>query len=252
MGPVVDADGNYYPSHLSPSQLTAYSLCPVLYRERYVLRISPPPQPERLFGIAVHAGLEAQFRGEDDERTFLRIWREHVSTLDAKLYPLLPALRARGLQILEMVRELALVGEPERLVTLTRPGFKIPFLGYCDLWSVTDGVIYDFKTAAYGWTQSKADQQLFQPAVYSQAYVYEHAAVPSFKFVVLPRVPAPVQVIDATRTPEQIDKAFREALRIHVAIENQEWGCTCKGRYHLFGSGASGSGHADFEDDLAA
>jgi len=246
MGPVIDAAGNYFPSHLSPSQLTAYSLCPVLYYERYVLHIDPPPAPERLFGLAVHAGLEAQFRGEDDEQKFLKTWKQYLATLDKTLYPLLPALRSRGLQILEMVRELHLDGVPERLIAVTWPEFKIPFVGYCDLWG--RGVIYDFKTAAYGWTKSKADQQLFQPAVYSQAYTDEYGQMPEFKFVVLPRVPAPVQIIDATRTGAQIEKAFSEALRIHRAIENQDWRCRCKGRYHLFESGA----HADFEDDIAA
>ena len=245
MGPVIDADGNYFPSHLSPSQLTAYSLCPVLYRERYVLRIDPPPQPERLFGLAVHAGLEAHFRGEDAEVAFLRRWKGFLSTLDTALFPLLPALRNRGLQILDMVRELNLVGVPEKLISVIWPEFKIPFVGYCDLWG--DNCVYDFKTAAYGWTQSKADSQMFQPAIYSQAYTDEHGAIPQFKFVVLPRVPGPVQILDATRTGEQIERAFQEALRIHRAIEAQQWGCTCKGRYHLFESG-----HADFEDDLAA
>jgi len=244
---MIDAEGRYFPSHLSPSQLTAYSLCPVLYRERYVLRLEPPPQPERLFGIAVHAGLEAQFRGEDDELTFLKTWKQHMATLDQKLYPLLPALRTRGLDLLQAVRDLQLVGEPERLIVVTAPelGFKIPIMGYTDLWS--DGCIYDFKTSGYGWTQTKADEQLFQPAIYSQAYSDEHMEIPQFKFVVLPRIPAPVQIVDATRTGEQILYAFNEALRIHRAIENQEWECTCKGRFHLFGDGWS-----DVEDELAA
>jgi len=109
---VIDAKGRYFPSHLSPSQFTLYRLCPTLYRERYVLNLFPPPQPERLFGVAVHAGLEAQFRGEDDELAFIRKWREFQAMLDPQLYPLLPALRDRGLNILQMVRDLGLWGEP--------------------------------------------------------------------------------------------------------------------------------------------
>jgi len=239
----MDEQGRYYPSHLSPSQLTLYRLCPVLYRERYVLNLFPPPQPERLFGVAVHAGLEAQFRGGDDEQVFLKTWRQHAATLDQNLYPLLPALRKRGLDLLEMVRELALQGEPERLISVVWPDFKIPMLGYVDLWGTH--TVYDFKTAGYGWTQKKADEQLFQPAIYSQAYADEHGEIPEFKFVVLPRVPGPVQVLDATRTGAQIVEAFEEARRIHCAIEEQRWECTCGGRYHLFSTG-----YADFEDEV--
>jgi hypothetical protein len=240
---MIDKAGRYLPSHLSPSQFTLYRLCPVLYRERYVLNLFPPPQPERLFGIAVHAGLEAQFRGGDDEQTFLKVWREHASTIQQELFPLLPALRARGLELLQMVRELNLRGEPERWISVIAPDFIIPIIGYVDLWS--DGVIYDFKTAGYGWTQTQADNQLFQPAVYSQAYSDQFGEFPEFKFVVLPRIHAPVQVLDATRSGQQITDAFAEGLRIHRAIENQEWDCTCRGRYHLFGDG-----YADFEDEV--
>lgn len=239
---MMDDQGRYFPSHLSPSQLTLYQLCPVIYRERYVLNLFPPPQPERLFGVAVHAGLEAQFQGLDDEMQFLKTWREASSTLDKDKFPGLTALRGRGLELLGMVRELGLHGEPERVVSVVWPGFKIPFLGYADLWS--DGTIYDFKTTGFGWTQTKADQQMFQPAVYSQAYCDEHGHYPEFKFVVMSRIPGPIQILDATRTGEQIEASFAEAYKIHLAIENQEFDCTCGGRYHLFS--------ADFEDEIAA
>jgi hypothetical protein len=145
--------------------------------------------------------------------------------------------------LLSLVRELELHGEPERLISVVWPDFKIPVIGYADLWG--DSTIYDFKTSGYGWTQRKADEQLFQPAIYSQAYADEHGRIPAFKFVVLPRIPGPVQVLDATRTGQQIIEAFDEVLRIHLAIESQEWGCTCGGRYHLFSAG-----YADFEDDV--
>lgn len=243
---MIDDQGRFFPSHLSPSQLTLYTLCPTLYRERYVLNLFPPPQPERLFGVAVHKGIEAHFHGADAELAFLKTWKEFSQTLDKQLYPLLPALRNRGLELLQMVQDLHLDGESEKLISVLWPDIIIPIMGYVDLWSESARTIYDFKTSGYGWTQSKADQQLFQPAIYSQAYADEHGEFPAFKFVVLPRIPGPLQVLDASRTGVQVTRAFEEATRIHQAIEAQQWDCTCGGRYHLFSSG-----YADFEDEAA-
>src|SRR5262245_11335440 len=210
MGQLVTPDTDlvaYRPSHLSASQLQLYRLCPVLYRERYVLNLFPPPQPERLFGVAVHAGLEALFRGQDYERAFLLAWREYLAAFPVERFPGIDALRGRGLEVLDCVRNLGLVGEPERQIIMTRSGFIIPFFGYADLWDPDPSRprVVDFKTSGFGWTQKKADDQLFQPAIYSQAYLEEYGQLPVFEFVVLPRIPAPIQVLDASRSRDQID-----------------------------------------------
>ena len=221
----------YLPSHLSPSQFSCYALCPAVYHERYVEKIFPPPEPERFFGIAVHQALEAHYRGQDDELTFLSAWRQLLSEMDLSLYPGITALKGRGLDILGMVRNLQLEGEPEHKITLLVAGISVPIFGYTDLWA--DNLIVDFKTAGYGWTQAKADAQVFQPAIYSQAYADDHdGTLPRFQFVVLPRVPGPLQIFDATRTHTQIFQAFEQAREIHVAIEAQVFDCTCSGRYH--------------------
>lgn len=223
----------YLPSHLSPSQFTTYSLCPLMYYERYVLKIEPPAEPERLFGIAVHKGLEAQFRGEDDEMAFINQWREYLATLDLPRYPAIGSLKARGLELLAQVRALGLTGEPERQIIVLTAGITIPIMGFTDLWC--DGLIVDFKTAGFGWTQTKADAQLFQPAIYSHAYSLEHdGALPRFQFVVLPRINAPIQVFDGTRSSRQIVEMFERAREIHQLIEAQEFACTCAGRFHIF------------------
>jgi PD-(D/E)XK nuclease superfamily len=222
----------YLPSHLSPSQLSCYALCPAIYHERYVQKIYPPPEPERLFGIVVHPALEAHYRGEDDEMTFLQSWRESLAQLDQSLYPIISNLKRRGLELLSQVRALKLSGEPERHITVLAAGISIPIIGFVDLWA--DNLIVDFKTAGYGWTQAKADAQIFQPAIYSQAYALERDGhLPQFQFIVLPRIDAPIQILDASRSYGQIYAMFEQARTIHEAIESQQFECACNGRYHL-------------------
>lgn len=222
---------DYRPSHLSPSQLACYALCPAIYHERYVQKIYPPAEPERLFGIAIHQALEAHYRGEDDELVFLKTWRESLMQLDQSLYPIISALKHRGLELLSQVRGLNLEGEPERKITVLAAQISVPIFGYVDLWG--DNLIVDFKTTGYGWTQTKADAQVFQPAIYSQAYAEEHdGQLPRFSFVVLPRIEAPIQVLDATRTAGQIYTAFEQVRTIHQAIEAQQFECSCNGKFH--------------------
>jgi hypothetical protein len=213
------------PAYLSPSRLTCYAYCPAEFYKRYVLKRDEPPTPERCFGTAVHQGLEAYFHGQDDELTFLRAWREAKAHLAAADQIFGKGLPERGLELLEMVRNLGLSGEPERHIVVTAPDIPIPIIGYTDLWS--EGHIVDFKTAGYGWTQDKANQQLFQPAIYSQAHSDEYGEIPRFTFVVLPRIQGPIQILDGTRTGDQIIAAFDRAREIFNLIEAQVFGCTC-------------------------
>lgn len=222
----------YLPSHLSPSQLSCYALCPAIYHERYVQKLFPPPEPERLFGIAVHQALEAHYRGQDDELVFLKAWRESLVQLDQSRFPNITTLKHRGLELLSQVRALNLDGEPERRISVLAAGITIPIFGYVDLWA--DNLVVDFKTTGFNWTQQKADTQVFQPAIYSQAYALEHdGQLPRFQFIVLPRVESPIQVLDGSRSFEQIFEAFEHARVIHQAIEAQEFDCRCDGRFHL-------------------
>jgi hypothetical protein len=221
----------YLPSHLSPSQLSCYALCPAIYHERYVQKIYPPPEPERLFGIAVHQALEAHYRGLDDELVFLKAWRESLAQMDLSRYPSIGNLKHRGLDLLSEVRAMNLAGEPEHRVTVLAAGITIPIFGYVDLWG--HNLIVDFKTTGFGWTQAKADAQIFQPAIYSQAYALDHdGQLPTFQFIVLPRVESPIQVFDGSRSFCQIFEMFEQARVIHQAIEAQQFECACDGRYH--------------------
>jgi hypothetical protein len=213
------------PAYLSASRLTCYTYCPAEFYKRYILKRDEPPTPERLFGTAVHKGLEAHYNGGDSELAFLRAWREAKAELQAADQAFGTGLPERGLELLEMVRGLGLQGTPESWLSVVHPSIPLPFIGYADLWS--EGHIYDFKTAGYGWTQSKADEQIFQPAIYSQAHADAFGSIPEFTFIVMPRISGRVQVLDGTRTGEQIEAAFARAREIYDLIEAQEWGCRC-------------------------
>lgn len=219
------------PAYLSPSRLSTYDRCPQLFYERYILKIPQQPTPEMLFGTAVHKGLEAHFRGEDDELAFLMTWRLMRKELATAGFPMTSALDQRGLELLAMVRALKLHGQPERKFIYAHDGFSIPLLGYIDLWM--DGKIIDFKTSSYGWTQDRADSEIFQPAIYAQAYAIEMGGqIPEFEFIVLPRLAAPLQRFCGCRSPEQLKEAFVRARLIHLSIEAQHFDCICEGKYH--------------------
>jgi hypothetical protein len=220
------------PAYLSPSRLATYDRCPQLFYERYILKLPQAPHIERLFGIAVHRGLEAHFRGLDHELTFLLDWRNAVKECAASgiAIPNKNDLTARGLDLIEMVRALNLSGEPEQKITCIAADLPVPFLGVVDL--VSDGVIYDYKTTAFGWTQQRADTEPWQPAIYSQAYAEAHDGdLPRFEFIILPRVTGPLQRFESSRTFGQIYTMFERARAIYQAIEAKQFECigtTCR------------------------
>jgi PD-(D/E)XK nuclease superfamily len=214
------------PAYLSASRLATYDRCPAEFYVRYILQVPQRPAVERCYGLAVHAGLEAQFRGEDDELEFLRQWRKHTADCRGAGLFVAPALTDRGLEILDMVRRLGLQGEPEHKFVTIAADLKLPIFGYVDLWA--DGKIYDFKTSGFGWTQARADREIWQPALYSLAYAEEtHADLPTFEYIVLPRAGGSLQRLDATRTPRQVYETLQRARGILQAIEEGQFGCTC-------------------------
>jgi hypothetical protein len=212
-------------AYLSPSRLTTYTYCPAEYFKRYILKMDQPPTVERLFGTAIHTGLEAHFNGADGDLAFLQAWRAAKAELQAANQAFGSGLPTRGLELLEMVRALNLSGEPEHRIGVTTGDIGLPFIGYVDLWS--EGHIVDFKTSGYGWSQEKADAQIFQPAIYSQAHSEEFGSIPKFTFVVMSRSGGPIQLLDGTRTGQQIIDAFAEAKRIYDLIEAEVFPCLC-------------------------
>jgi hypothetical protein len=214
------------PSYLSPSRLECYQRCPALFRERYVLKVRRPPSVEMAFGTAVHKGIESHFKGEDHELAFLFEWRRASKELQATGSYVSQAFTARGLQLIDMVRALGLRGEPERRITMFSPRVGIPIIGYVDLWG--DDILYDFKTSAFGWGPDRAAREIFQPAIYSQAYSEElWTGIPRFEFIVLPRsTDGPLQRFDATRSSAEIMAVLERTREIFHLIEAQQFACS--------------------------
>lgn len=225
----------HLPRYLSPSRLWAYDRCPQVYVDRYIRKLEQPASFERDFGSAVHAGLEAHFRSLDHEMAFLLSWRTATKALKLAGVTVPGWLTSRGLELVEMVRHLGISGEPEQRIGITAPGISVPIIGYVDLWIDADpehGEIVDFKTTSWGWTQEHADREVFQPAVYSQAYSDQHSYIPKFTYIVLPRNGSGgLTQLDGTRTGDQIAAAFERITEIHKAIEAQQFECACKGKY---------------------
>jgi hypothetical protein len=211
------------PAYFSPSRLSTYDRCPQLFFERYILKLPQPPAAERMFGTAIHCGIEAHFRGQDHELAYLQSWR--TSARECKQSGVfVPDLTARGLELIDMVISLGLAGDPEQEILTLIAGIPLPLYGIADL--ISPGRIIDFKTTQFGWTQDRADRELWQPAIYSQAYAEAHdGEYPRFEFVVLPRAFGPLQRFDGTRTPGQIFETFERARAIYNAIEAKQFEC---------------------------
>lgn len=213
------------PAYLSASRLSSYAWCPAQFHRSYILGIKDPPSGEMAFGSAVHEGIEANLNGQDGELVFLRSWRTALTQLPDTQRPLFQGLSTRGLDLLSMVAGLDLQGESEKRIGVIHPEIPLPFIGYVDLW--TEGHIYDFKTTRSGWSQKKADAQVFQPAIYSQAHIDTFGTIPRFTYVVLPRIAGPLQLVDGSRTGAQIFDAFERTREILARIEAGLFDCTC-------------------------
>lgn len=225
MSPHVEA---HPPAYLSPSRLSCYERCPQLFHERYILKQDQQPSVERQFGVAVHKGIEAHFRGQDYEMAFLVDWRKSVLECRRAGLFVAPAFTQRGLELIDEVRQLGLRGEPERKLIYPVAGLKIPILGYADLWDGT--TVWDFKTAGAKWGEARVQKELFQPALYAYGLYQELELpeLPQFRFVVLPRIAGPVQILDGTKTEEQVYEILDLVQRIHDSIEREEFGCKGK------------------------
>lgn len=223
------------PAWLSPSALRCYATCPGLYAQRYLQRTPASPNQDMAFGSAVHAGLEALYRGQDAETAFLTRWRKDILALREAGVPVYPYLTRRGLDLIARVESLDLSGEPERQVWVRNSGTPVPLMGYVDLWDRERRIVTDFKTANVSWSQKTIDtQQLWQQVIYSQAFAEAHdGEYPTFRFVVLTRTgPTTPQIIDATPTIRQIAETFERVREIARAIEAQEFDCKCKDKGH--------------------
>lgn len=224
----------YRPNYLSASQLATYAECPGLYRERYLERAPMTPNVPMWFGLAVHSGLEAHFRGADGDAAFRKVWKAKRTELEASGVHVPAQLLLRGLDLIERVADLDIQGIPEQQFWLRWDGLAVPVMGYQDLIDAEHGVVYDFKTTGGTWTQSYADAQVFQPALYCEAFKSLHGTYPRFEYIVLSRNDGTLTRLDGTRDEAAIALVKEHAEAIHEAILAQQFDCACgKGTHHV-------------------
>jgi hypothetical protein len=149
----------FRPKHLSVSSIALYVRCPALFKQRYVEKMVPPTNPPMSFGIAFHAALEAEHRGEDSERALIAEWNKRQDILTAANLGTMPP-KTHALALLDEYKRLGLggvVGHAEKKFVLPfpNPSIPVPLLGYIDL--VLPDEIREFKTTgATTWTEAKA------------------------------------------------------------------------------------------------
>lgn len=218
----------YVAPYWSASRFSCFEECPAEYRRRYVLHEPMEPNTAMWFGTAVHKGLEAHYRGEDGELAFRRKWRECRAQLLEAGVIVSEQLFETGLDLIEKTAALGLSGEPERKVWVRTDAYlTAPLLGYVDLWCADRHTIVDFKTTVGTWSAVRAEREMWQPCLYSYAYWLETDVLPKFEYIVLNRATGDVQRFETQRTIEQIMDMLSRAREIAVAINNEQWECTC-------------------------
>jgi hypothetical protein len=228
------APGKHHTPYLSASRLVLYQECPALYQRRYVDKIIDPPTIDMEYGQAIHAGLDAHFKGGDGELAFLR-------ELDKRLQPLVargadPAdwLVPQGMKLLSDVMRLGWAGESEQDLRWICSGFKVPLRGVIDLWMPSACMLIDWKTTQHPWSEKTIERYAFQRTIYTQHMLEKTQREVIFKFVALGAYPGGyVQIIEATPSPGEVYETLEKARAIAAKIEAEQWTCTCRDKKHL-------------------
>jgi hypothetical protein len=170
-------------------------------------------------GLAVHRGLTAYHRGQDDETELVSAWKELVTAPNIPSGALQRALAAQALYR-SMVRPLP-IDVADWWFKVRIDGIPVPLIGAFDLVRADaqkpdDGAAWDWKTGkGTNWGQEKADTEI-QATAYWLAYLRETDGIPPAKFVYVviqtDRGDPWIKPFTTYRTPEQI-AAFEDLCR---------------------------------------
>jgi len=219
--PSTDWDAKARLPHWSAQRFASWDLCPSTFRDRYVDGLAVEVSEAMAFGSAVHKGLEAHYKGEDGDRSFRRAW---ATFADGS-----PNLTAVGLNLLDAVRELGLVGTPEwRFEFDTSLIWGLPVIGYVDL--VGGGVVYDFKTSMADWGDARARRDIWQPALYSWAVAQVWGEWPRFEYVILNKQSGKVSTVDASVPEEKWNELDDRIRTIWAYTERGDFPCVGHGK----------------------
>lgn len=212
--------------HWSASRFMLWDQCPGLFKARYVDGEAFQITEAVAFGQAVHQGLEAHFNDQDGIRAFRSAWKQSA----VELGEVDPSLTARGMDLLDQVFDLNLAGTPERGFSLdTNAELGAPIVGAIDLWG-NDGVIYDFKTTRGLWSQQRAQQEVWQPVLYSMArWEQEPDFGGAFEYIVLNRVTGSLQRLrrewSADELVVQMDAAWNQMRYVATCVAADVYAC---------------------------
>lgn len=225
---------------ISHSALKTYKECPALFFYKYVEKIEVDTNAMPLvFGKALHAALEHDFTGKDMFKTFKEEFKpELLNAVDQlahteqfengvrllkeyeKAKPIIHALYGIEIKEVETYFKLENVFDP---VTLDDLLFKY-MTGRTDF-VTTDDRIGDYKTSSKKYKQEDVDSS-WQPTFYYIWYWMTYKKWPkSFIYIVFLKKHKrePIQVLETTRTPEQVSELITEINEVFKKVENREF-----------------------------
>lgn len=180
----VDFDLPRVIEHLSASQISDYLRCPASWYLSRIAKLPQPPVAAIQVGLAVHRGLTAYHRNQDDEVELVAAWKELV-TANVAPGALQRAIAAQALYR-SMVKPLP-IDVADWWFKVQIDGIPVPLIGAFDLVRADaqdpdNGAAWDWKTGkGTNWGQQKADTEI-QATAYWLAYTRE-AERPPKKFV---------------------------------------------------------------------
>jgi hypothetical protein len=221
----------FRPRHLSVSSVALYVTCPAQFRRRYVDRLVTPTNPPMSFGIAFHAALEAEHRGQDSERALIAEWNKRQDILTAAQLGTMPS-KTHALALLDEYKRLGLggkIGHPERKFVRRLPmaNVPVPVLGYVDLSLPERRRFRENKTSSTTtWTREKAQSER-QLHVYGWDYqqTYHHRAECA-EYVIFRTDIVQVDVLEVAPSADGMRLFETEAEAVWHGIVNERYdGC---------------------------
>lgn len=224
---------------ISHSDIKDYLSCPKLFYYRRYLKIELPYKPMPLtFGSCLHSALEwYEKKGSDPIKLFKKLFTEDKIEDDdmIRYYD----EHENGIRLLEHFleeREDGILSEYEveqtekRFYTRIRKlkvRSKIKYLsGIVDMIQ-TDEALVDYKTSSKPYKQEMIDDKRFlQPTVYYLWYYLTYGRLPPyFRYIVFlkKRKREPIQVLDTTRTMDDLISLIKTINSIASKVESKEF-----------------------------
>jgi RecB family exonuclease len=196
--------------HLSASQISDYLRCPASWYYSRIAKLPQPPVAAIQVGLAIHRGLTAYHRNQDDEVELIAAWKDLVTAPDVPAGAMQRALAAQALYR-SLVRPLP-IDVADWWFKIRIDGLPVPLIGAFDLVRADaqdpdNGAAWDWKTGkGTNWGQQKADTEI-QATIYWLAYTREAEQPPSkFVYVVIQTAHGEpwIKPFTTYRTPEQV------------------------------------------------